>query len=186
MSPVSKGRKRKKSVRRKVRPIRRLEQDVDRDAYLGDLPPATPEDEVERTLARRVFAIPHSSAIIGGVERVPLDPADPDMRSVLIESEHPEFLEYLADPSWNGEIDGMNPRFHVTMHEVIANQLWDNEPPETWQAAERLRERGMERHDILHALARVMAEHIRPTLAQGEPFDENSYRRALTDLDPEG
>lgn len=185
---MSKGRKRKpnKSGRRTVRPDRpvrrpeiRVELDLDRDAYLGDL---SPEDDVERTLERRTFVMPHRGATIDGEEFDRLDPADPDERSLLIEGEHPEFQKYLADPSWSGEIDGMNPRFHLTMHEVIANQLWDDEPPEAWLAAKRLRGQGMERHDVLHELARVMVEHMRPTMVRGEPFDDDAYRRALAGL----
>ena len=191
MSPVSKGRKRKpkksgRGTARPNRPVQRsevlAEHDLERDAYVGDLSPAVPEDEVERILDRRVFAMPFRKATIDGEEYDRLDPADPDERSLLIESEHPEFREYLADSSWQGEIDGMNPRFHLTMHEVIANQLWDDEPPETWQAAKRLREQGMDRHDILHELAGVMAKHMQPTLIRGEPFDEDAYRRALADM----
>ncbi|MBB4907014.1 DUF1841 family protein [Actinophytocola algeriensis] len=159
-----------------------MEHDVDRDVYLGDLPSGVSEDEVERILDRRVFAMPHRGTVIGGEEFDRLDPADPDERSLLIQGEHPEFQQYLADSTWQGEIDGMNPRFHLTMHEVIANQLWADEPPEVWRAAKRLREQGMARHDVLHELARVMAEHMRPTLTRGEPFDEDSYRGALADL----
>lgn len=159
-----------------------MEHGVDWDPYLGDLSPDTPEGE--ETLDRRKFVMPHRSATIDGEEHHWLDPADSDERSVLIRDEHPEFDEYLADPSWSGEIDGMNPRFHLTMHEIIANQLWDDEPPEVWQAAKRLRAHGMERHDVLHELAAVMAEHLQPTLTRGEPFDDDAYRRALAELMP--
>lgn len=175
MSPVSKGRKRKpkKSGRRTVQrsvPVR--------DVHL----PAPPIEGDEETVDRRTFVMPHRSATISGERFDWLDPADPDERSLLIQAEHPEFEEYLADSSWQGEIDGTNPRFHLTMHEVIANQLWADEPPEAWQAAKRLRAQGVERHDILHELAGIMAEHMQPTLLRGEPFDEDAYRRALADL----
>jgi hypothetical protein len=183
VSPVSKGRKpKKKSGRGTARRNGRPERGVDRDAYLGDLSPDTPEDEVEQILDRRMFVMPHRRATIFGDEYDRVDPADPDERSLLIRAEHPEFEEYLHDSSWQGEIDGMNPRFHLTMHEVIANQLWADEPPEAWQAAKRLRAQGMARHDILHELAGIMAEHMHPTMTRGEPFDEGSYRRALAAL----
>ena len=177
MSPVSRGRKRKpkKSGRRTVRrsaPIR--------DVHLPDLSVEGDEETVDR----RAFVMPYHSAKGEWVDG--LDPADPDQRSLLIQAEHPEFAEYLADSSWQGEIDGTNPRFHLTMHEVIANQLWADEPPEVWQAAKRLRAQGMERHDILHELAGVMTEHMQPTLLRGEPFDEDAYRRALVDVAPPG
>ncbi len=174
---MSRGRKRKpkKSGRRTVRrsvPVR--------DVHLPE------QSTDEETVERRAFVMPHHSATIDGERYDHLDPADPDERSLLIEAEHPEFAEYLADSSWQGEIDGMNPRFHLTMHEVIANQLWADEPPEVWQAAKRLREQGMERHDILHELAGVMAEHMQPTMLRGEPFDEDAYGRALAGLASQG
>jgi hypothetical protein len=68
------------------------------------------------------------------------------------------------------------------MHEVIANQLWDNDPPEVWQAAQRLRDQDMERHDILHALLEVMVAHMHPALVHKKPFDTDAYRRELNDL----
>jgi hypothetical protein len=191
MSPVSKGRKRKpnKSGRRTARehrpgwrPETSAGHGFDPTSYLGDLSPLVSKAEVERTMDRRVFTMPHYGTTIGDQDFDRLNPADPDERGLLIQGEHPEFHAYVDDPSWDGEIDGINPRFHLTMHEVIANQLWDNDPPEVWQAAERLREHGMDRHDILHKLAAVMAEHMHPTLVSGEQFDTDAYRRALGGL----
>ncbi|MCA1655843.1 MAG: plasmid pRiA4b ORF-3 family protein, partial [Pseudonocardiaceae bacterium] len=158
------------------------EHGFDPTSYLSDLSPLASRAEVERTMDRRVFTMPYYGTTIGDQDFDRLNPADPDERGLLIQGEHPEFHEYLADPSWNGELDGMNPRLHLTMHEVVANQLWDNDPPEAWQAAKRLREHGMDRHDILHELAAVMTEHMHPSLVRREPFDTDAYRRALDDL----
>jgi hypothetical protein len=88
----------------------------------------------------------------------------------------------LADPTWDGEIDGVSPRLHLTMHEVIANQLWADDPPEAWLAARRLRDQGVDRHEVLHELMGVMVEHMHPTLTCNEPFDPDAYRRALNGL----
>ena len=74
--------------------------------------------------------------------------SDPDVRSVVIRHEHPEFEEALKDG--RREIEGsdgpMSPRLHLTMHEVVATQLWDDSPPEVWDTAVRLRDAGYERH----------------------------------------
>jgi hypothetical protein len=83
---------------------------------------------------------------------------------------------------WDGEVDGVSPKLHLTMHEIIAAQLWADHPPEAWQAAWRLKMRGMSRHEVLHELMGVMAKYIRPTLADGTPFDSAAYRRALAAL----
>ena len=66
--------------------------------------------------------------------------SDPDVRSVVIRHEHPEFEQALKEG--RREIEGadgpMNPRLHLTMHEIVATQLWDDTPPEVWDTAVRL------------------------------------------------
>lgn len=150
--------------------------------YLDDLPSGVSMAEVEGTLDRRVFAMPYYGTTIRGQDFPELDPADPDERGLLIEGEHPEYHQVLADPAWQGEIDGVDPRLHLTMHGVIANQLWADDPPEVWRAARRMRDRGTDRHEVLHELVGVMAEHMRPTLMRQEPFDLDAYRSALARL----
>ncbi len=188
MSPVSKKRKRKptKSGRKATRSNLRSEPAAapgfDPASYLGDLSPLISRAEVERTMDRRVFTMPFYGTTIGGEEFDRLNPADPDERGILIQGEHPEFHEALADPSRDFTNEEINPRLHITMHEIIANQLWDNDPPEAWAAVQRLREQGMDRHDILHELAGVMTEYLHPTLVHHEPFDSDDYRRSLNQL----
>ena len=67
------------------------------------------------------------------------DLGDRDVRAVVIRSEHPEFEEALTS-GWR-EIDlgqgAIDPRMHLTMHEVVATQLWDDSPPEAWDTARR-------------------------------------------------
>jgi hypothetical protein len=186
---VSKPRKRKsgkKAIRRTRRPAVPLQptasRDVDAEAYLHDLPPTLSPSEVENALDRRMFAMPYLGATIGGEEFPVLDPADPDERGLLIQGEHPEYHAVLADTLSEAEIDGVNPRLHVAIHEIIANQLWDGDPPEVWRAARRLRDRGMDRHDILHALMSVQVELMHPVLVDKTPFDIDAYRQALDDL----
>jgi hypothetical protein len=55
----------------------------------------------------------------------------------------------------------MNPRRHLTMHEVVATQLWEDSPPEAWGTARRLLKAGYERHEILHMLSRPVSEQAR-------------------------
>jgi hypothetical protein len=193
---VSKGRKRKpgkggrRTGARRERPglsgppfgVEPPEHGFDAAAYLDDLSPGVSRAEVEDTMDRRVFTMPYYGTTIRGQDFPKLNPADPDERGLLIEGEHPECHQALADPAWEGEIDGVNPRLHLTMHEVIANQLWADDPPEVWQAARRLRDRGMDRHEVLHELIGVMVEHMHPTLARSEPFDSDAYRRTLNSL----
>ena len=67
---------------------------------------------------------------------------------------HPEFAEALQGDE-DVIIDGepVNPRLHVAMHQVAANQLTADDPPETWQTVQRLAGRGYDWHNIMHMIA---------------------------------
>jgi Domain of unknown function (DUF1841) len=112
------------------------------------------------------------------------DLSDPDVRSVVIRHEHPEFEEALKEG--RREIEGsdgpMNPRLHLTMHEVVATQLWDDSPPEVWDTAVRLRDAGYDRHEILHMLARPVSEQIWGALHEQRPYDHDRHLAALQAL----
>jgi hypothetical protein len=132
---------------------------------------AEPEREVSEAerdaIDRRRFAMPFSSTRIGDEDFPALDPGNPDDRLLLIEGEHPEFHDLLYDPTFEGEIDGTSPHAHIAIHEVVANQLWDDNPPGAWRAAKRLREARVERHDILHQLGEVVVTQIYGVLSAG-------------------
>jgi hypothetical protein len=72
---------------------------------------------------------------------------------------------------------------HVAIHEVVANQLWDGDPPEVWHTANRLLRDGVDRHNVLHAIAEVLTKHMHGTLASGEPFCPDRYVADLEKLD---
>jgi Plasmid pRiA4b ORF-3-like protein/Domain of unknown function (DUF1841) len=139
-------------------------------------------DDVQEVLERRHFAMPYFGTRIGDEDYSRLDPNDPDERRLLIEGEHPEYHAALTDPSFDGEIRGVNPRLHIAMHEIVANQLWDDDPPEAWAAAQRLVAQGHDRHDVLHALADVAVRQLHGALSSGQPVADSAYRRALDAL----
>ena len=165
--------------------IRRRSPGGERDRRRGSAdstgtsdPPATDESQ-----ARRRFAIPEAVAVIDGDE-VEIDPPDEDGRGLAIRAEHPEYREVLDDPSSEELVDGVDPRLHIALHLIVANQLWDDDPPEVWQAARRLLDQGHERHTILHALAHELAQVVHPTLtgqAQPDP-GMTAYRARLREL----
>ena len=51
-------------------------------------------------------------------------------------------------------LDGhvMKPRSHIALHEMVAERLWADDPPETWLTAQRLLELRYDRHEVLHIL----------------------------------
>ncbi len=152
-----------------------------RRLYLTGVDPDDPTDQQE-ILDRRTFAMPFAGTRIGDEDYPWLNPADPDERGILIEGEHPEWHDLLQDPSFDGEVDGVSPRLHLAMHEIVANQLWDDDPPEAWRAAQRLVAAGMDRHDVLHELGRVAMEHVYAALATEKPVDPATYGKALDEL----
>jgi Domain of unknown function (DUF1841) len=112
------------------------------------------------------------------------DLADPDVRSLVIRHEHPEFDRALREGLPDVEVDGesINPRLHLAMHEIVAAQLWDGDPPEAWETAARLLELGYERHEILHMLAAPVAQQIWGTLHEERPYDRDLHVAALEAL----
>ena len=48
---------------------------------------------------------------------------------------------------------------HLAWHEEIASRLWEGDPPQLWEAAQRLLDLGHDRHDVLHVLIEI-AERI--------------------------
>lgn len=142
-------------------------------------PPTVSGDEQE---VRRRFVCPPAEGEFDGVDLSYLDPADPDDRRILIEAEHPEFHLALRD-DYDVVIGGetVNPRLHIAMHEVVANQLWDDDPPEVWATVQRLLGLGYERHEILHMVASCIATEIWTAMRE-EEADTSRYVAALKDL----
>jgi hypothetical protein len=135
--------------------------------------------------ARRSFAIPPASGMFNDIDLSFLDPNDWDGRRTLIEAEHPELHEALrsdADEIAGPDGSPMSPRLHIAMHEIVANQLWDGDPPEVWETAERLRGLAYERHEILHMLAAVAGGNLWEMLKQKRLYDRDRYAAALAAL----
>jgi hypothetical protein len=152
------------------------------EAYLAglDLDDVRPED-LPDVLERRMFAAPAVGTRIGDEEFPFLDPSDPDDRGMLIEGEHPEYHDALAAPE-SDPVGEVSPRLHITVHEIVANQLWDDDPPEVWQAAKRLSATGMDRHDVLHAIGEVLVEHLHGALTGSGPSDPARYVEQIDEL----
>jgi hypothetical protein len=156
-------------------PIRQFLRGLDTGSGLAD---------AQDALDRRMFAMPYFGTRIGEEDYPRLDPGDPDERRLLIEGEHPEYHAALADPAFDGAIDGVNPRLHIAIHEVVANQLWEDDPAEAWRAARRLHDAGVDRHDVLHQLGSVVATHLHGALTNRQAVGPAAYRQAFDALGP--
>jgi hypothetical protein len=101
-----------------------------------------PDADLE-ALPRRAFAFPVLEGWHSGTDLSILDPADPRDRRALIAADH-------ATPAPGGV------GRHIERHTVLADRLWRGDPPELWEAAQRLLDAGQDRHLVLHALMAVL------------------------------
>lgn len=112
------------------------------------------------------------------------DLEDPDVRAVAIRADHPELDRALREGLDEAIVDGepVSVRLHLTVHEVLASQLSDDDPPEVYLTARRLLEAGYERHEVLHMLSAPIAEQILQTVQGGEGYDRERHLAALRAL----
>jgi hypothetical protein len=71
---------------------------------------------------------------------------------------------------------------HASLHVLVESQLASNEPPEALIAAQRLMAGGLSRHDAVHAVGWVAAEHMKRAMEQQRPVDVPGYAAALAGL----
>jgi hypothetical protein len=76
----------------------------------------------------------------------------------------------------------VNPRLHVAMHQVVANQVLSGDPPQTWQTVQRLAGLGYDWHNIMHMIASLVAEDIYGALKEHRQHDPAAYARRLCEL----
>jgi len=131
--------------------------------------------------ARLEFACPRRQGLFGELDLALLDPADPDDRHFLILAEHKELAQAIENDESEVLVGGqpINPRLHITIHEIVASQLWADDPPEVWETAQRLLEAGYERHDILHMIGTAFTTELWTVWHEGKPADTARYVRAL-------
>jgi hypothetical protein len=99
-----------------------------------------PDSDLE-ALPRRVFAFGVLQGSYRGTDLGTLDPASPRDRRILLAADHDEpALRSTTDDS------------HIDRHLALADRLWRGDPPELWEAAQRLLDIGEDRHSVLHTL----------------------------------
>ena len=128
-----------------------------------------PDGDLE-ALARRVFAFPLLRGTFRGVNLTSLYPALVSDRRTLLEADHDDASGQHADAAYQVSAE------HLDRHAALADRLWRGEPPELWEAAQRLLDLGEDRHEVLHLLI--------DTIRSAGPR-ESDIAAALADLPPE-
>jgi hypothetical protein len=121
-----------------------------------------PDRDLE-ALPRRAFAFGVLEGTYRGTDLTALDPADPADRRVLLEADHDHPGGRVSDK-------------HIDKHSRLADRLWHGDPPELWEAAQRMLDIGMPRHDVVHALIEAL---------DSAGTDHKSITRILRDLPQE-
>jgi hypothetical protein len=98
-----------------------------------------PDADLE-ALPRRAFAFPMLRGRYGGIDLGTLDPALPEARRTLLAADHDDAHGRPATEQ------------HIRRHLVLSDRLWRGDPPELWEAAQRLLDRGENRHAVQHTL----------------------------------
>ena len=122
-----------------------------------------PDCDLE-ALPRRVFAFGVLDGSYRGTDLSALDPARPAHRRILLAADH-------DTPA--GRAGGHE---HIDRHLALADRLWRGDPPELWEAAQRLLDLGEDRHAVLHTLI--------DTITSAGP-GEKDIAAALYNLPPE-
>jgi hypothetical protein len=122
-----------------------------------------PDSDLE-ALPRRVFAFGVLQGRYRGTDLGTLNPAIAEDRRILLAADH-------DGPTWRAASDD-----HIERHLALADRLWRGDPPELWEAAQRLLDIGEDRHSVLHTLM----DTIR---AAGS--SEKAIAAALYELPPE-
>jgi hypothetical protein len=133
---------------------------------------------------RRSWAVPPGHGTSHGLDLERLDPDDEDERSFLLEAQHLEMEEALERHEEMTGPDGepVNPTLHVTFHQVIANQLLADDPPETWQTVQRLAGLGYDWHNVMHMVMGPVTGAVWEATAEKRPFNRADFVRRLREL----
>jgi hypothetical protein len=132
---------------------------------------------------RRSWAMPSGHGLYRGIDVEMLDAGDEDELALLIEAQHAELadaLEGAEEVTVEGE--PFNPRLHVAMHQIVANQLLADEPRDTWRTVQRLADLGYDWHNVMHMIASLVAEDVHRALTEHSVFDPGDYARRLDGL----
>ena len=120
-------------------PFSVVEREYVRDLVAGDTDVAWLADQ----RARREFAVPlpddreADEADVAGI-----DATDPDGRAAVTAAE----FAHCGPEGAEGE------KFVAAAKRVV-EEIWNDDPAQTWQEARRLAAKGLDRHDVIHALA---------------------------------
>ena len=95
----------------------------------------------------------------------PLKPPDPEEWQAMDEQERIDLAESFHR---HARIRLPNAQLHATIHVMVENQIALGDETPVKRTLERLMSESLDRHDALHAIGLVLAEHLNDVLAHPE------------------
>ena len=100
----------------------------------------------------------------------PLEAPDPEE---WLELDEHERIELVRDYHRRARIHLPNEKLHATLHAIVEAQIALGDETPAGRIAQRLIGEGLDRHDAIHAIGMVLAEHLYDVL-----------KTAKSDMDP--
>lgn len=124
-------------------------------------PPPAPPDLEPPLAARRERAGAALPPVPGGAPSH-LDPGDEGDRAELIRLAHPELAAAIDAGEEVLVVDGeaVNPHAHLLVHQMVADRLLHDDPPEDWLVFGALLDRGVDAHEAQHVVGRRLVEEM--------------------------
>ena len=108
--------------------------------------------------------------------------SEEDALTARLMREHPEWLDVWAraDELSDAELEqaGVNPFLHITIHQVVLNQI-EGALPAARDTFEALLAAGLDPHEAQHRIGEVLTRYIFEVAKQSGTFDEERYIRDL-------
>jgi hypothetical protein len=101
-------------------------------------------------------------------------------------ADHFENTEILDGSEYEAGAE-FNPFFHISIHQMVEDQLSLNTPIETTKYCEAMESKGISRHDAIHNIMVILVHVLYDSASTGKPFDSIRYRQLLNEcqeLDP--
>ncbi len=110
---------------------------------------------------------PERLAFLYGSDLTHQDLRDLDLSDLEVRSR-------LLERSFRRELSA----YQLVGREAVANQIFDDDPPDVWEAVKRLRERGYSREATFSQLSLAFGPVMQTALSRHERWDPGSYVQA--------
>jgi len=97
------------------------------------------------------------------------DPLNAPDAAEWLATDEGERIERVRDYHRRTEVKLPNARLHATMHVLVENQVAMGDELPVRRTLHRLQAEGLDRHEAIHAVGSVLAEHMHDLMKMGPP-----------------